>query len=119
MRIADEITKSVGFVSRDREPLRYGGTAFIVQVPIDENHGMLHLVTAKHVADAVGHHCVIGMNGKDGLPLFAKSEDTVWFYHPTEPDSVDAAVMPFASLRIADYDISPIPLQIFATPERI
>lgn len=118
MRIADEITKSVGFVSRDTDPLRYGGTAFLVQVPVDETSGVLHIVTARHVADAVGPNCVIGMNGKDGLPLFAKSQDSGWFYHPTD-DSVDAAVLPFASSRILDYDISPIPVEIFATDQRM
>jgi hypothetical protein len=119
MRIADEIAKSVGFVSRDTDPLRYGGTAFLVQVPYDATSGCLHLVTAKHVADAVGPNCVIGMNGKDGLPLFAKTQGVEWFHHPTEPDSVDAAILPFASTRTSEYDISPIPIEIFATEERI
>jgi hypothetical protein len=119
MRIPDEITKSVGFVSRPTEPLQYGGTAFLVQVPYDEDSGCLHLVTAKHVAEAVGDGCVIAMNGKDGLPLFVNSQGAQWFYHPTEADSVDVAVLPFASTRTDEYDISPIPVQIFATDERI
>ena len=113
------LSKSVGFVSRDTNPLQYGGTAFLVQVPYDDHSGCLHLVTAKHVADVVGSNCVIGMNGKDGLPLFAKCQGVQWFYHPTEADSVDAAVLPFASSRINDYDISPIPTEIFATEARI
>ncbi len=119
MRIADEIIKSVGFVSRDTDPLRYAGTAFIVQVPYDETSGCLHLVTAKHVADAVGADFVIGFNGKDGHPLFAKNGGVPWYFHPTESDSVDAAVIPFASSRIHDYDISPIPVQVFADEARI
>ena len=36
MRIADEIIKSVGFVSFDTDPLRYAVTAFVVQVPYDD-----------------------------------------------------------------------------------
>jgi hypothetical protein len=119
MRIADEIIKSVGFVSRDTDPLRYAGTAFIVQVPFDETSGCLHLVTAKHVADVVGADFVIGFNGKDGKPLFVKNGGVPWYFHPTEPDSVDAAVIPFASSRTHDYDISPIPVQIFADEARI
>lgn len=119
MRIEDEIIKSVGFVSCDTDPLRYAGTAFIVQVPYDETSGCLHLVTAKHVADAVGADFVIGFNGKDGQPLFVKSGGVPWYFHPTESDSVDAAVIPFASSRIHDYDISPIPVQIFADEARI
>jgi hypothetical protein len=119
MRIADEIVKSVGFVSRDTDPLRYAGTAFIVQVPFDENSGCLHLVTAKHVADVVGTDFVIAFNGKDSRPLFVKNGGVPWYFHPTEPNSVDAAVIPFASARIHEYDISPIPIQIFADDARI
>jgi len=119
MRIADEITKSVGFVSRDSDPLRYAGTAFIVQVPFDATSGCLHLVTAKHVADVVGADFVIGFNGKDGKPLFVKNGGVPWYFHPTEEDSVDVAVIPFASSRIREYDISPIPVEIFADDARI
>ncbi len=119
MRIADEIIKSVGFVSLDTDPLRYAGTAFIVQVPYDECSGCLHLVTAKHVADVVGADFVIGFNGKDGKPLFVKNGGVPWYFHPKEPDSVDVAVIPFASSRVRDYDISPIPVQIFADETRI
>jgi hypothetical protein len=119
MRIADEIIKSVGFVSRDTDPLRYAGTAFVVQVPCDEKYGVLHIVTAKHVADAVGSDFVIGFNGKDGNPLFVKNGGVAWHFHPSEPDSVDVAVIPFASARIREYDISPIPVQIFADEARI
>jgi len=119
MRIADEIIKSVGFVSCDTDPLRYAGTAFIVQVPYDDTSGCLHLVTAKHVADVVGADFVIGFNGKDGKPLFVKNGGVPWYFHPTEADSVDVAVIPFASARINEYDISPIPVQIFADEARI
>lgn len=119
MRIADEIIKSVGFVSRDTEPLCYAGTAFIVQVPYDATSGYLHIVTAKHVADAVGADFVIGFNGKDGKPLFVKNGGVPWYLHPTEPDSVDAAAIPFASARIPEYDIAPIPVEIFADETRI
>lgn len=119
MRIADEIIKSVGFVSRDTDPLRYAGTAFIVHVPFDATTGYLHLVTAKHVADAVGADFVIGFNGKDGRPLFVKNGGVPWYFHPEEADSVDVAVIPFASSRIEEYDISPIPVDIFADDARI
>lgn len=119
MRIADEIIKSVGFVSRDTDPLRYAGTAFVVQIPYDDTSGCLHLVTAKHVADLIGADFVIGFNGKDGKPLFVKNGGVPWYFHPTEPDSVDVAVMPFASARIREYDLSPIPIQIFADEDRI
>ena len=55
MRIADQLLKSVGFVSRydPDQPLRFGGTAFIVGVKMDSNASLAHLVTAKHVAEAI------------------------------------------------------------------
>jgi hypothetical protein len=127
MRIPDHLIKSVGFVSRydpslDNEPqlLQYGGTAFVVGVRVDEKFGLAHLVTAKHVAEAIEPaETVIAMNGKDGAPLFLRTGEQKWFYHPTEKDSVDVAVLPFGSARFTEYDITWIPEQIFATDGRI
>lgn len=55
MRIADRLLKSVGFVSRYEvdKPLRFGGTAFIVGVKMDASASLVHLVTAKHVVEAI------------------------------------------------------------------
>jgi hypothetical protein len=116
MRITNQVTKCVGFISRDTEPLSYAGTVFFVGVPFDERSGVLHIVTAKHVADAVGtNDFVIAVNSKDGLPRFMKNGgDVRWFFHPDD-ESVDVAVMPLASARAFDYDIQHIPLQLFAT----
>ncbi len=120
MRIPDRLIKCVGFISRFEETLRYGGTAFIVGVQMDATHGYAHLVTAKHVAEVIEPaEAAIALNGKDGEPLFARTGDIRWFYHPTEPDSVDVAVLPFGSKRFAEYDITWIPEAIFATDQRI
>jgi hypothetical protein len=84
------------------------------------NQGYAHLVTAKHVAEAIDPgEAVIAMNAKDGAPLFLRSGDARWFYHPTEPDNVDVAVLPFGSPRFAEYDITWIPEDVFATDQRI
>ncbi len=126
MRISDNILKSVGFVSRyspilsGGAEIKFGGTAFIVGVRMDANMGLAHLVTAKHVAEAIEPaEAVIAMNGKDGEPLFLRTGDTQWFHHPTEKDSVDVAVIPFGSLRFGEYDITWIPEEMFATDKRI
>jgi hypothetical protein len=124
MRIPDIIIKSVGFVSRydpqNPLPLQFGGTAFIVGVRMDDNLGLAHLVTAKHVAEAIEPgEAVIAMNAKDGAPLFLRTGDARWFYHPTEKDSVDVAVLHFGSARFDEYDITWIPEIIFATDKRI
>ena len=83
MRIPDRLLKCVGFVSRDQDDLEYRGSAFVVSVPHDQNSGCLHLLTAKHVAFALQNgEAVIGMNGKDGLPLVLKNGAVGWHYHP-------------------------------------
>lgn len=122
MRIADQLLKSVGFVSRynPEEPLWFGGTAFLVGVKMDSTASLVHLVTAKHVAETIEPaEAVIALNAKDGAPRFLRTGEQKWFYHPTEKDSVDVAVMPFGSLNEALYDIGFIPESIFATEERI
>ena len=120
MRILDQITKCVGFVSRDTDPLRFAGTVFVVGVPFDERSGLLHLVTAKHVAAMVGDHgFVIAVNGKDGSPRYLKNGgDAHWFYHPSD-SSVDVAVMPLASPKVAEYDIQHISIAQFVTEPAI
>lgn len=125
MRIPDLLVKSVGFVSRfepegDGARLLFGGTAFIVGVHTDEHFGLAHIVTAKHVAEAIQPaEAVIAMNAKDGLPRYLRTGGQRWFYHPTEPESVDVAILPFGSPRFREYDISWIPEDIFATDGRI
>jgi hypothetical protein len=126
MRIPDRLLKCVGFVSR-YEPddeggsrLRFGGTAFIVGVLMDGNIGLAHIVTARHVAEAIEPgEAVITMNAKDGMSLSLRAGSQKWFYHPTEKDSVDVAVLPFGSARFNEYDIEWIPEQLFATDQRI
>lgn len=127
MRIPDPIIKSVSFVSRfevdlygEARPLQYGGTAFVVGVKVAEGAIYSHLVTAKHVADAIWPgEAVFAFNGLDGIPYFLRTGDQKWFFHPTEPDAVDVAVMPLGSARLNKYDLVWIPEQIFATPQRI
>jgi hypothetical protein len=120
MRIPDQLIKCVGFVSPLAQTLTFGGTAFVVGIRVDATHVYAHLVTAKHVADALEPgEVVIAMNAKDGRPLFLHKGDTPWFHHPTEADSVDVAVLPFGSARFSEYDIQWIPEDGFVTDERI
>ncbi len=120
MRVPDSLIKCVGFVSPLGDTMTYGGTAFIVAIRMDATHGYTHLVTAKHVADALEPgETVIAMNARDGSPLFLRKGDQPWFFHPTEETSVDVAVIPFGSARFAEYDISSIPDESFVSDERI
>jgi hypothetical protein len=59
------------------------------------------------------------MNAKDGSPQFLRTGKAKWFYHPTEKDSVDVAILPFGSPRFDEYDIAWIPEDLFATDKRI
>ena len=70
------------------------------------------------LASAPGE-AVITMNAKDGMPLSLRTGTQKWFLHPTEPDTVDVAVMPFGSPRFQEYDVEWIPEEIFATDKRI
>ena len=103
MRVPDDILKCVGFISHAHPAkLQYLGTVFIVAT----NDGMLHLVTAKHVAEVFDPGpFVVTMNARDGAPRFIKSGDDIrWYYHPTEPQSVDVAVCPFAVANLNLFD---------------
>jgi hypothetical protein len=60
------------------------------------------------------------MNAIDGAPRFMQSGDDIhWFYHPTEPQSVDVAVCPFAVPNLKLLDVRTIREDIFATDARI
>jgi hypothetical protein len=122
MRIPDRMLKTVGFVSRYDDDgvggsfIRPRGTAFVVGVQMDEKNVLAHLVTAKHVAKAIEEvDGLVALNGKDGEPLFLRLGSQRWFYHPTEEECVDVAVMPFGSFRFREYDIEWIPQTVFAT----
>ena len=87
---------------------------------MDANASLVHLVTAKHVAEAIEPaEAIIAMNAKDGAPRFLRTGDHSWFYHPTEKDSVDVAVLPLGSANMDLYDIAFIPESYFATEKRI
>lgn len=122
MRIPDQLIKCVGFISHHTPKLGYIGTVFIVAVRSadDPDGAYLHLVTAKHVAEYIDPGpFVIGMNARDGSKIMVQSSDEMrWFYHPTEKDSVDVAVMPFAPGMLPDYDLEYVPEIVFAKEEQ-
>jgi hypothetical protein len=120
MRIPDRILNCVGFIAHDHPAVEFLGTCFIVGMKGTANNHTYHIVTAKHIADVIDPGSfVIGMNSKQGERLLLKSGDEAhWYYHPTEPDSVDVAVL-LVSHDLNNLDIEWIPDGTFATPERI
>ena len=114
MRIPDQLIKCVAFIARYPEE-QFGGTGFIVGVKQEPRMILCHLVTAKHVAEAIEPgEAIFAVNGKDGSPFFLRTGDQKWFYHPTEPEHVDVAVMPIGSPRFNEYDVSYVQEETFA-----
>lgn len=104
MRVPDRLLNCVGFISHACSTPDYIGTAFIA-------------VTAKHVAEEIqGKQFLIGVNFKDGKMGWFGS-DMKWWYHPTEPESVDVAVTIFTPTE--RFDTEHVPESIFATNDRI
>lgn len=120
MRIPDRILNCVGFIAHDHPEIEFLGTCFIVGMKGTANNHTFHLVTAKHIADVIDPGSfVLGMNSKSGEKLLLHSGDEArWYYHPTEPDSVDVAVLN-VSYDLNKLDIEWIGEETFATPERI
>jgi len=121
MRLPDQILRTVCFISPSTADIKYGGTGFIVAVKGDHDNAYLHLVTAKHVAKAVeGAPFVIGINTKRGekaiLDADLESGGMKWWYHPAEPDAVDAAVTMFAPARYEELDIEWVFEAMFTNP---
>jgi hypothetical protein len=115
MRIPEEIRKCVVFLC-SRLPsgaIVMRGTGFLVGVHLGGTGQMIgYIVTAKHVADLIeGTECGVRINLPSGAAeTFWIGADMQWCRHPSEPDSVDAAVMPFpfrtdADFRALDYDM--------------
>ena len=107
----------VGFISLNNSEPQYLGTVFIVGVAGKWGNAYAHAVTAKHVAECVdGKPYLIGVNFKDGeMGWFGSG--LKWWYHPTEPDTVDVAVTVFTPTPRMDVEC--IPTTVFATGERI
>lgn len=117
MRVPDRLLTCVGFISLASSEPCYIGTTFIVGVAGRWGNAYAHAVTAKHVAEYVnGKAFMIGVNFKDGEMGWFGSP-LRWWYHPTEPDTVDVAVTVFTPT--ARMDVEYVPETIFATDKRI
>jgi hypothetical protein len=126
MRLPDQVLNTVCFFSHPSPTPQYGGTGFIVSMAGTHGNAFLHLVTAKHVAEAVeGAPFLIGLNSKDGKKAvleanYDQDRPIKWWYHPTEPDAVDAAVTLFTPPDYEDLAVEWVHYpQMFATPERM
>jgi hypothetical protein len=117
VRVPDKLLKCVGFISAARQEPDYIGTMFIVGMAGKWGNAYQHAVTARHVARSLdGEPYMFGVNFKDGKAGWFSSK-LKWWYHPTEPDSVDVAVTVFTPSERMDVEY--VPEGVFATDERI
>jgi hypothetical protein len=126
MRVPDQLCDCVVFVGRSirkgsREDDVLLGTAFVVAVQEDRDTRFVYIVTAKHVAYqlSLGSPWFLRVNAKDGESVDLRVEQSGgWWFHPEEPDFVDAAVCvvdaPWDELACAA-----LPVSLFATDEVI
>ncbi len=118
MRLPDQILHTCCFISHKTPEVKFGGTAFVASVRGQHGNAFLYLVTAKHVAEAVEHGpFVVGLNEKKGGRAHLEVDEAKWYYHPDEPNAVDAAVMPFSPDRYESLDVEWVHEEMFATPD--
>jgi hypothetical protein len=134
VRVPDEILKTAVFLGLDSPSgTEYGGTGYVVSLVhspgpwTTESAGTINaarypimfLVTAAHVAEKLeGFDFYIRANYKDGSLAEIKQDcSTRWWYHPSEREAVDAAVMVLPFTEVNSLDIVPIPTAMFAKDE--
>lgn len=130
MRVPEAVRKSVVFCARALESgsqpkVVFRGTGFMVSVPSDKLPDVryLYIVTARHVADPMLlGDWIIRMNTKCGKVLDLRgTKDDRWWFHSTEPERVDVAVIPWALPQTPGYevDLTAIPLSLFLDDKAI
>ncbi len=108
MLVRDEIRKCVVFLGYRFSDGRTGlaGTGFLVARPFQEGAevrrgrvslSFTYLLTAKHVIDGIRKQgldeILIRFNYRDGKARWVTTKVEYWQFHPTEPDTVDVALL--------------------------
>ena len=117
MRLPDQVLHTCCFIAHRTQEPKFGGTGFIASIRGQHGNAFLYLVTAKHVAEAVEHGpFVVGLNQKNGSRAMLDVDEIRWYYHPTESNAVDAAVMLFSPERYETLNVEWAHEEMFATP---
>jgi len=142
MRVPDEIRKSVLFIGMkgDLPEWEWKGTGYLIAIPGptfrfkntltnkegrtfhgESSYPFMFLATARHVAEKLeGKEFALRANKLDGsIAILEGHADQKWWYHPTEKESVDAAVTIFFPPNLRDLDINWVDIGIFADDEII
>jgi hypothetical protein len=128
MRVPDEMRRCVVFVGieRSRKGGQHervlGGTAFFVAVPSERFPDTYYeyIVTAKHVVAAIGEKpFFLRINTPNGGSTDIQSgTEFRWWFHPTDAQRVDVAVMRWTLPEDA-FDYASIPTCMFLTEDII
>lgn len=138
VRVPDGILKTAVFLGKDGPTGKeYGGTGYIVSLAYGPGYIMtretasgtevasypfMFICTARHVAQELeDSDFYVRANYKRGglAELKQDYENVQWWYHPTEEDAVDAAVMVLPIESVLQLDIEPIPVTMFVSDERV
>ena len=135
MRVPDEIHECVAFLGRAirnpqglKQTKEARTTAFFVGVPSEKfrDTHYIYLVTAQHSAKQLSlggsWFGLCNIPPEAGYVEFAAGSETSWWYHPTEPERVDAAVIEMPGQyppAKGDTPFRYIPVSMFATSEKI
>jgi hypothetical protein len=106
MRVPDDVLNSVVFIGRDcNGRTRWTSTGFLVAVPHGTNLAAGYLVATRHSALKLdGLPFVLRFNRESGPPVeLPVPNDAKWWYHPTEPEAVDAAVLSISPPEETNY----------------
>jgi len=116
-RIHDSYVDVVVYVYRSKSDavagVRYGGSGFLVQVPLVDNQDWseLYVVTNRHVVRKAKTP-VLRLNRRDGeVEYFVTTQDQ-WVFHA---DGDDIAILPLDTTHIEQLRIRPLELDSFLT----
>jgi hypothetical protein len=119
MRIPDNILGCVGSILQQSPAAKCGGAGFLVGIKsLKSDDCYVYLVTTRQMAENVVRGSSLGANLKPGLNNGLKLGDR-WWYHPTDPKSVDVAVTIFAPALVANSSVQFIAEDDFATDKTI
>lgn len=123
MQIPDEVRKCVVFVCyKTTAGIKLAGTAFFASVPLELEHQVVYLITAKHIIEGIKERSIdqkvyVRINLKSEPARLVETPIENWLFHPQEAN-VDVAVLNWIPTQaIFDYRI--IPLKMAATEEII
>jgi hypothetical protein len=113
-RIADTVVYIYGSLDDAKEGARYGGSGFLVSVPLPVNQDWqeIYIVTNRHVIRKA-RTPVVRFNRLDGGVEYLPTTDDEWMFHS---DGDDVAILPFPTADPHQLKLSTVPENMLITP---